>query len=88
MDLLEISQAIRKLRLQQGLTVEMLAKKSGFSKGFISQVENFPDNAVIEGSECHKRCFGRAVGGSAYQRSGGSGIHHRFRRAGRRNLPQ
>ena len=41
MDLLEISQAIRKLRLQQNLTVEQLAKKSGFSKGFISQVENF-----------------------------------------------
>ena len=41
MDLLEISQAIRNLRLQQNLTVEMLAKKSGFSKGFISQVENF-----------------------------------------------
>ncbi|MBE6368540.1 MAG: helix-turn-helix domain-containing protein [Lentisphaerae bacterium] len=41
MDLLEISQSIRKLRLQQGLTVEQLAKKSGFSKGFISQVENF-----------------------------------------------
>ncbi|MBE6367267.1 MAG: helix-turn-helix domain-containing protein [Lentisphaerae bacterium] len=41
MDLLEISQAIRKLRQQQNLTVEQLAKKSGFSKGFISQVENF-----------------------------------------------
>ena len=41
MDLLEISQSIRKLRLQQNLTVDQLAKKSGFSKGFISQVENF-----------------------------------------------
>lgn len=41
MDLLEISQSIRRLRLQQNLTVEQLAKKSGFSKGFISQVENF-----------------------------------------------
>ena len=41
MDLLEISQMIRKLRIQQNLTVELLAKKSGFSKGFISQVENF-----------------------------------------------
>lgn len=41
MDLLAISQAIRKLRMQQNLTVEQLAKKSGFSKGFISQVENF-----------------------------------------------
>ena len=41
MDLLEISQSIRKYRQQQNLTVEQLAKKSGFSKGFISQVENF-----------------------------------------------
>ena len=41
MNLLEISQTIRKVRLQQGLTVEQLAKRSGFSKGFISQIENF-----------------------------------------------
>ncbi|MBO5722756.1 MAG: helix-turn-helix transcriptional regulator [Lentisphaeria bacterium] len=41
MDLLAISQAIRNLRIQQNFTVEQLAKKSGFSKGFISQVENF-----------------------------------------------
>ena len=40
MDLLEISQSIRKLRLQQNLTVDQLAKKSGFSKGFISQIES------------------------------------------------
>ena len=41
MNLLELSQAIRRVRLSQGMTVEQLAKKSGFSKGFISQVENF-----------------------------------------------
>ena len=41
MNLLEISQSIRKVRQAQGLTVEQLAKRSGFSKGFISQVENF-----------------------------------------------
>lgn len=41
MDLLQISQTIRKLRQEQGLTLEQLAKKSGFSKGFISQLENF-----------------------------------------------
>ena len=41
MNLLEISQAIRKVRQAQGLTVEQLAKRSGFSKGFISQIENF-----------------------------------------------
>ncbi len=41
MNLLELSQTIRKVRQAQGLTVEQLAQKSGFSKGFISQVENF-----------------------------------------------
>lgn len=41
MNLLELSQSIRTLRKTQGMTVEALAKKSGFSKGFISQVENF-----------------------------------------------
>ncbi|MBR2427767.1 MAG: helix-turn-helix transcriptional regulator [Lentisphaeria bacterium] len=41
MNLLELSQTIRSIRKKQGVTVEYLAKKSGFSKGFISQVENF-----------------------------------------------
>lgn len=41
MNLLELAQTIRELRRQQGMTVEALAKKSNFSKGFISQVENF-----------------------------------------------
>jgi len=41
MDLLRISQNIRKIRLAREMTVEQLAAKSGFSKGFISQVENF-----------------------------------------------
>ena len=41
MDLLRISQNIRHLRQAQGMTVEQLALKSGFSKGFVSQVENF-----------------------------------------------
>ena len=41
MDLLQISQTIRRLRLEQNLTLEQLAAKSGFTKGFISQVENF-----------------------------------------------
>lgn len=41
MNLLELSQTIRAIRKKQGVTVEYLAKKSGFSKGFISQVENF-----------------------------------------------
>ncbi len=41
MNLLELSQTIRKVRQTQGMTLEQLARKSGFSKGFISQVENF-----------------------------------------------
>lgn len=36
-----ISQNIRSFRIAQGMTVDQLAAKSGFSKGFISQVENF-----------------------------------------------
>lgn len=41
MDLLRISQNIRAIRQARQMTVEQLAVKSGFSKGFISQVENF-----------------------------------------------
>ena len=41
MNLLELSQTIRRLRQERGMTVEQLAQRSGFSKGFISQVENF-----------------------------------------------
>lgn len=41
MDLLHISQNIRAVRQAQSMTVEQLAQRSGFSKGFISQVENF-----------------------------------------------
>lgn len=41
MDLLELAGKIRSLRQSQNLTVGQLAEKSSFSKGFISQVENF-----------------------------------------------
>ena len=41
MNLIEISKNVRRIRKAQGMTVETLAKKSNFSKGFISQVENF-----------------------------------------------
>ena len=41
MDLIQLSQTIRKIRQSQNMTLEQLASKSGFSKGFISQVENF-----------------------------------------------
>ena len=48
MNLLEISQTIRKFRVAQNMTVEQLAKKSGFSKGFISQVENFRQSPSLK----------------------------------------
>lgn len=41
MDLIQLSQTIRKIRQAQNMTLEQLAAKSGFTKGFISQVENF-----------------------------------------------
>ena len=41
MDLLELSQNIKRLRQSQKMTVEGLARNSGFSKGFISRLENF-----------------------------------------------
>ena len=41
MDLLTVARNVRKWRLARRLTVEQLAARSGFSKGFISQVENF-----------------------------------------------
>ena len=41
MDLLELSQNIKRLRQSQNMTVESLAQNSGFSKGFISRLENF-----------------------------------------------
>ena len=41
MDLLKIAIKLKELRKQQELTVAQLAEKSGFSKAFISRVENF-----------------------------------------------
>lgn len=41
MDLLKLAQRVRTIRLAQNLTVDELARKCQFSKGFISQVENF-----------------------------------------------
>ncbi|MBO5900666.1 MAG: helix-turn-helix transcriptional regulator, partial [Lentisphaeria bacterium] len=48
MNLVELAKTIRKVRLQQNMTVEQLAKKCGFSKGFISQVENFRQTPSIK----------------------------------------
>ena len=47
MDLVNVSQKIKDLRLRQNLTVAQLADKSGLSKGFISRLENFRVNASI-----------------------------------------
>ena len=66
MDLLEISQAIRNLRLQQNLTVEMLAKKSGFSKGFISQVENFRITPSLKALNAISAALGVPLAAAAY----------------------
>ncbi len=41
MDLLRIAQFVRQTRKQQNMTVEALAEKSGFSKTYISRLENF-----------------------------------------------
>jgi len=41
MDLVHISRVIKDLRQRQNMTIEQLAIKSGFSKGFISRLENF-----------------------------------------------
>ena len=41
MDLLRIAQRVRQTRKQQNMTVEALAEKSGFSKTYVSRLENF-----------------------------------------------
>jgi len=48
MDMIKVAQRIRTLRLKQKLTVEQLAVKSGFSKAFISRLENFRVNPSIQ----------------------------------------
>lgn len=37
---IKIAKKIRQLRLEQRMTQEMLANKTGFSKAFISKIEN------------------------------------------------
>ena len=48
MNLLKLSQNIRRVRLAQGMTVSRLAERSGYSKGFISQVENFRQSPSLK----------------------------------------
>jgi len=48
MNLLKLSQNIRRIRQAQGITVAGLAARSGFSKGFISQIENFRQSPSLK----------------------------------------
>ncbi len=41
MNLSNIAESIRKIRIQQNMTLEQLAGKSGFTKGYVSKLENF-----------------------------------------------
>lgn len=41
MNLSNIAESIRKIRIQQNMTIEQLAVKSGFTKGYVSKLENF-----------------------------------------------
>ncbi|MCP3966898.1 MAG: helix-turn-helix domain-containing protein [Lentisphaerae bacterium] len=62
MDLLDLSQNIRKIRQEQGLTVEQLAIQSGFSKGFISRLENFRVNPSLNALQKISVALGVKVG--------------------------
>ncbi|QSH42317.1 XRE family transcriptional regulator [Lentisphaerota bacterium ZTH] len=62
MDLFDLSQNIRKLRQEQGLTVEQLATQSGFSKGFISRLENFRVNPSLNALQKISTALGVKVG--------------------------
>jgi transcriptional regulator with XRE-family HTH domain len=41
MNISNIAECIRKVRIQQNMTLEQLAVKSGFTKGYVSKLENF-----------------------------------------------
>lgn len=47
MNLSNIAESIRKIRLQQNMTLEQLASKTGFTKGYISRLENFRVNPSL-----------------------------------------
>ena len=62
MNLLELSQTIRRVRQAQKMTLESLAKRSGFSKGFISQVENFRTTPSLKALEKIAGALGVGIG--------------------------
>ncbi len=41
MNLLTVAQAMRRMRQSQNMTLDVLAEKSGFTKGYLSRLENF-----------------------------------------------
>ncbi len=47
MDLVNVAHKIKQLRLQQQLTIDQLAARSGLSKGYISRLENFRTGASL-----------------------------------------
>ena len=47
MELVNVAQKIRRLRLKPQLTIDQLAARSGLSKGYISRLENFRTGASI-----------------------------------------
>ena len=47
MDLVNVAHKIKELRLQQQLTIDQLAARSGLSKGYISRLENFRTAAAL-----------------------------------------
>ncbi len=82
MNLLELSQTIRKVRQAQGMTVEQLAKKSGFSKGFISQVENFRQTPSLKALVKIAEALGLPVS-SLFSESAMSGPRYTFGHIGK-----
>lgn len=62
MDLVRISKVIRELRQRQNMTVDQLAGKSGFSKGFISKLENFRITPSLNALNCISEALGVDIG--------------------------
>ena len=58
MDLVNVAHKIKELRLQQQLTIDQLAARSGLSKGYISRLENFRTGASLRAvcSRCVAVC--------------------------------
>jgi transcriptional regulator with XRE-family HTH domain len=53
----KISEKIRKLRLEKGLTLQRLAELSGFSKGYLSRIETSPTAPRLPTLQRNARAF-------------------------------